>query len=52
MIGGGQKNTRILPELKIGDFVQIQNLKGRNPLKSDYDGEIVGKHNINSHIKV
>ena len=42
------EHTRVLPELSIGDFVQIQNLKGRNPLKSDYNGEIVGKHNVNS----
>ena len=49
---GGQRwseHTRVLPELKIGDFVQIQNLKGRNPLKSDYNGEIVGRHNVNSY---
>ena len=48
----GQKwseHTKVLPELKIGDFVQIQNLKGRNPLKSDYNGEIVGRHNVNSY---
>ena len=38
-----------MPELKIRDFVQIQNLKGRNPLTSDYNGEIVGRHNINSY---
>ena len=49
---GGQRwseHTRILPDLKIGDFVQIQNLKGRNPLKSDYNGKIVGRHNVNSY---
>ena len=49
---GGQRwseHTQILPDLKIGDFVQIQNLKGRNPLKSDYNGVIVGRHNINSY---
>ena len=43
------EHTRILPELKIGDFVQLQNLKGRNPWKNDYNGEIVGKHNVNSY---
>ena len=39
----------MLPELKIGQFVQFQNLKGRHSLKSDYNGEIVGRHNINSY---
>ena len=34
---GGKRwseHTRVLPELKIGQFVQFQNLKGRYPLKS------------------
>ena len=39
----------MLPELKIGQFVQFPNLMGRHPLKSDYNGEIVGRHNINSY---
>ena len=43
------EHTRVLPELKIGQFVQFQNLKGRHPLNSDYNGEIVGRHNINSY---
>ena len=43
------EHTRVLPELKIGQFVQFQNLKGRHTLKSDYNGEIVGRHNINSY---
>ena len=43
------EHTRILPELKNGDFVQMQNLRGRNPLKSDYNGIIVGRHNVNSY---
>ena len=37
------EHTRVLPDLKEGDFVQMQNLRGRNPLKSDYNGIIVGK---------
>ena len=32
-----------------GDFVQMQNLRGRNPLKLDYNGIIVGKNNVNSY---
>ena len=43
------EHTRVLPELKLGDFVQFQNLKGRHPLKSDYNGQIVGRHNITSY---
>lgn len=43
------EHTRILPELKNGDFVQMQNLIGRNPLESDYNGIIVGRHNVNSY---
>ena len=39
----------MLPELKIEQFVQFQNLKERHPLKSDYNGEIVGRYNINSY---
>jgi hypothetical protein len=27
----------------------LQNLKGPHPLKSDYSGEIVGKHNVHSY---
>ena len=38
-----------MPELKEGDFVQLQNLRGRNPLKSDYNGIVVGKRNLNSY---
>ena len=35
--------------LKEGDSVQLQNLKGRHPLRSDYNGTIVGKNNLNSY---
>ena len=27
----------------------MQNLRGRNPLKSDYNGIVVGKNNVNSY---
>ena len=43
------EHTRVLPDLKEGDLVQLQNLKGRNPLKSDYNGNISGKTNLNSY---
>ena len=47
---GGAKwseHTRVLPPLELGQWVQLQNLKGRYPLKSDNSGIIVGKHNEN-----
>ena len=49
---GGRRwseHTKTLPELKIGQWVQLQNLKGNHPLKSDYSGQIVGRHNLNSY---
>ena len=33
-------HTKVLPELKVGDCVQLQNLLGNNPLKSDRAGII------------
>ena len=35
--------------MKEGDFVQVQNLRGRNPLKSDYNGIVMGRSNLNSY---
>ena len=49
---GGQRwseHTKVLPPLSVGQWVQLQNLKGSHPLKSDYSGEIVGRHNVNSY---
>ena len=43
------EHTRVLPELQKGDSVQSQSLRGRNPLKSDYNGIVVGKNNVNSY---
>ena len=43
------EHTKVLPDLKVGEFVQLQNLKGMHPLKSDYNGEVVGRHNVNSY---
>ena len=48
---GGQKwseHTKVLQPLVAGQWVQLQNLRGNHPLKSDYSGVIVGKHNENS----
>ena len=49
---GGQKwseHTKVLQPLVARQWVQLQNLRGNNPLKSDYSGVIVGKHNENSY---
>ena len=43
------EHTKVLQPLQLEDWVQLQNLKGSHPLKSDYSGEIVGKRNINSY---
>ena len=43
------EHTRALPELQKGDTVQILNFRGRHPLKSDYNGIVVGKNNVNSY---
>ena len=43
------EHTRPLKPLQLGDFVMLQNLKGSHPLKSDYSGEIVGRHTIHSY---
>ena len=45
----GSEHTKVLPPLDIGQWVQLQNLKGSHLLKSDYSGEIVGRHNVNSY---
>ena len=49
---GGQKwseHTKVLQPLVAGQWVQLQNLRGNHPLKSDYSGVIVGRHNENSY---
>ena len=46
---GGKRwseHTRVLPDLNEADCVQLQNLKGRHHLKSDYNGIIVCKNNL------
>ena len=53
---GGQRwseHTKKLPPLEIGAWVQLQNLRGRHPLKSDSSGVVIGRRNENSYaIKV
>ena len=49
---GGAKwseHTRKLPPLEIGSWVQLQNLRGSHPLKSDNSGVVIGRHNENSY---
>ena len=41
--------TKTLPPLKMGDFVQVQNLVGHNPLKSDRAGIIVQDNGNSSY---
>ena len=43
------EHSKVLPPSHIGQWVQMQNFKGSHPLKSDYSGEIVGNHNVNSY---
>ena len=43
------EHSKVPPPLNIGQRVQLQNLKGSHPLKSDYSGEIVGRRNVNSY---
>ena len=43
------EHNNSLPELHLGDTVQMQNLRGRHPLKSDHNGVVVAKHNFNSY---
>ena len=43
------EHTKFLPKLQEGDTVQMQNLTGRHPLKSEDNGIIIGKNNVNSY---
>ena len=38
-----------MPPLEIGSWVQLQNLRGTHPLKSDNSGVVIGRHNENSY---
>ena len=52
-LAGGQRwseHTKKLPPLEMGTWVQLQNLRGRHPLKSDNSGVVIGKHNENSYV--
>ena len=43
------EHTKMLPELMVGDHVQLQNLRGKHPLKSDQNGVITSKNAFNSY---
>ena len=43
------EHTKVLPELMVGDHVQLQNLRGENPLKSDQNGVVTSKNAFNSY---
>ena len=43
------EHTKVLPELQVGDTVQMKNLRGKYPLKSDQNGIIVSKNDFNSY---
>ena len=46
-------HTKVLPELEIGDYVQMQNLWVSHPLKSDRAGMVVSKNGfLNYSVKV
>ena len=42
-------HTKVLPELHKGDYVQLQNLVGNDPLKSDRTGVIVSKNGFSNY---
>ena len=40
------EHTKVLEELDVGDHVQLQNLRGRYPLKSDQAGVVTSKMDL------
>ena len=42
-------HTKVLKELEVGDHVQIQNLRGRHPLKSDQVGVVTAKNGYSNY---
>ena len=42
-------HTKVLPELHEGDYVQLQNLLGNHPLKSDRTGVIVSNNGFSNY---
>ena len=42
-------HTKVLPELAVGDCVQLQNLRGSHPLKSDPAGVIVSNNGFSNY---
>ena len=41
-------HTKVLPELEIGDYVQMQNLRVSHPLKSDRAGMVVSNNGFSN----
>ena len=37
-------HTKALKELEVGDYVQLQNLRGKYPVKSDQSGVVISKN--------
>ena len=42
-------HTKVLKELEVGDHVQILNLRGRHPLKSDQVGVITANNGYSNY---
>ena len=43
------EHTKVLPELEVGDHVQLQNLRGRHPLKSDQAGVVTSNNGFSNY---
>ena len=43
------EHTKVLPELEVGDHVQLQNLRGRHPLQSDQAGVVTSKNGFSNY---
>ena len=43
-------NTEVLKELEIGECVQLQNLRGKHPLKSDQAGVVTAKNGFSNFL--
>ena len=42
-------HTKVLEELEVGDHVQLQNLRGRHPLKSDQSGVVTSNNGFSNY---
>ena len=46
-------HTKVLEDLEVGDCVQLQNLRGKHPLKSDRAGVVTAKNDFpNYSVKI